>query len=151
MKASFGLGALLVAAMAGFVLSFAARSQEYKTESASPPSAIEVPMPAPQDPRSTAEATELSEPEHGIPQPMPQAEPANGEQGTNSTLISSAPISQSSSESDMAATPMPGPNTKGLTKKRAAPLPQVVRGGPTRPLKPHRPSGSMYSAYNRGL
>ena len=100
-------------------------------------------MPAPQDPRSTAEKTEVRDLGQRVPQPMPQAGPSNDEQGGNSTLISSAPISQSNSESDMAATPMLGPNTRGLTEKRAAPLPRIVRGGPTRPLKPHCPGGSM--------
>jgi hypothetical protein len=134
MRASFGV--LLVAAMVGFVLGSASRSREYKTESANCPSAIEVPMPAPQGPRSTAEETEASEAEHGIPQPMQQAGPANAEQGGNSEPSADTPGAAE------VAPVTPGPGAIHEVEKQAT-LPQVVRGGPTRRLKPHRGVGSM--------
>jgi hypothetical protein len=135
MKASFGFRVLLVAA-AIFVLGLASRSREYKTESASPPSVIDVPMPAAQDPRSTAEETELGEPEHSIPQRMPQAGPANADQGGNSEPSADTPGAAE------VAPVTPGLGATHEVEKQAT-LPQVIRGGPTRRLKPHRGVGSM--------
>jgi hypothetical protein len=125
-----------MAAAAGYVLGLLSRSGG---EPADRPPAVEVLMPAPEAARwPGSNRVQVGGPEQVFPQLMPQAGSPHADCGMLSEPRETAPIPRSLERETCRNT-----DIRPETEKGAEPQPQVIRGGPTRPLKPRSRSGSM--------
>jgi hypothetical protein len=114
-------------------------------------SGVEVQIPPLEDSRSTGgRETQVSSPGQGIAQSkgvaqsIPLTGRASAKEAAPSTVTDTPLISESGIEPVKPATLQPGPNaTEAAEKQTTQSVPQLIRGGPTRPLKPHRSPGPM--------
>ena len=121
------LAALILAAAAGAVLLLA---QQDRAALAQPAAAVEAPIAPLEAPPAVAKT--IGKPEDSLP-----AASSGADQRPLLSLPLPAPLSARDAASVPAASPLPSARAEAADQPKADALPDIVRGGPTRPLKPH--------------